>query len=393
MNPVNHLGQVGSSLNQSRQQISIQEERQKANVKEMIGNQRGMLKHQNFGVDNDEIDDKLDEWLVDKFLNPNQFHAARETVGQDIDTFNKDTKGSVLDVEKLLMLIISMSVAYGALQENKQTLEEKHKSDLEKTRLEQAGRAREQESPALIQGIETDKQAFEARPQKLKNDKQKSDPALNFLEAFSDNRTLSKTGVQLLIDILENKGKYYKVQDRVKAAFVLCKQKSLPQEVCPALEAVLQDQEKKVKVGAALALSRHFPLSNSAIPILREVLAHKGTLYSTKDKAHAAFALFEQSYLPKDVRPVLENALQGQNKQIQFRAALALGRHFRLPASAFPILRDARSNSDGQYSTASRSNAAYALLKQRSLPEQTPSVSKAVLQNQREKVKFNMSFA
>ncbi len=192
---------------------------------------------------------------------------------------------------------------------------------------------------------------------------------------------LPKAGIPILLDMLKNKSG--SAVDRANAAQVLGKQATLSADICLTLEARLEDDDEEVKIQAALTLGKHSNLPNAGIPILLDVLKNKSG--SAVDRANAAQALGKQATLSAGICLTLEARLEDDDEEVKFQAALALGKHSKLPDAGIKIWLDALQNKS--LSSLHRANAAWVLGEQ-TLSKAIHSALEAALQDSYKVVRF-----
>ncbi len=212
-------------------------------------------------------------------------------------------------------------------------------------------------------------------------------PALAYLFPVSDST------IQILLEVIANKNGVYEIEDRVNAATALNRQPILSEQVRLFLEAVLQDKDEQVKAAVAVALTYHFPASDTALQILLEVIADKNGMYDMEDRVSAATALKRQPILSEQARPFLEAVLQVKDEKVRAKAAIALGLYDELPDTGIPILLDVLASKGKLYRVKDKAEAAFILGKQPTLLENTRSALETALQDQNEKIKAQAAIA
>ncbi len=207
---------------------------------------------------------------------------------------------------------------------------------------------------------------------------------LDFLKKFQNNKLLPQSKAETLIAVLKNEMGNYDASDRAKAAATFGQQPVLPEDIRLVLKEVIDepDQDQWVKIQAVIALSYFELLPNEYIQVLLDGLWLQTAQYEASYRATPAVALCQQSILTPKTCSILEEALRGQDRKIQLKAAIALAGRGRLSSEAISILLDAVRNENKQYEAVERANAVYALSQESILHEEAYLVLEAALEEQ-----------
>ncbi len=156
------------------------------------------------------------------------------------------------------------------------------------------------------------------------NEQVRLDAAVN----LSEHIMLSDEGIQILLDVSENVNGEYDAIDRLYATFGLGQQYELSKKesIFAALHQALQDDNKKVRLRAAIDLSKYTTLSDDGIQILLDAFENASGEYSALNRENAIFGLGKQYRLSKkeNILAILRQALQDNDEQVRLNAAKAL---------------------------------------------------------------------
>ncbi len=228
------------------------------------------------------------------------------------------------------------------------------------------------------------------------NDKQ---VRLNAALALSEHIILPDSGIEILLDALENAKREYDAIDRVCAVCGLGRQYALSgkENILIILYQVLQDNNEKVRLRAAIDLSAYISLPDVGIKILLDAFENVSGEYSDANRINATLGLGKQYELSKkeNILVTLHQALQDNNKQVRLRAAIALCEYITLSDGGIQILLDAFENTSGIYDEIDRSNATFGLGKQYELSkkENILSILNKALQDNNEQVRLQAAIA
>ncbi len=215
--------------------------------------------------------------------------------------------------------------------------------------------------------------------------------------------TLPDAGIQALIDALENRNGQYEITYRVMATLAFDYQKNLSEQenALLALIAVLQDHDERIRVNAAVTLSRHMALPEIGIQVLIKAIENKNGHYEEldRDRARAIEVLSYQIPSLKTVQrenalSTLFIALQDHDEWVRFQAATALyALDIALPHHAAQIFMDAIENKNEIYEAKDRAAATIALSTEEKLSDAARSVLSIALQDNDEWIRLSAACA